>query len=90
MTSQTNLTLSPYMIPNIQGYKHHKFIYTDTQYNLLSVVSVLTANVADKCHGSSHQNLNPGFVFALTVELPVNQSNSRNRHLPKRKRKIMN
>jgi len=27
-----------------------------------------------KCHGSSQQNLNPGSVMALTVELPVNQS----------------
>jgi len=30
----------------------------------------LAANVADKCQ----QNLNPGFVFALTVELPINRS----------------
>jgi len=74
MTSQTNLTLSLYIIPKIQNYKHHKFIYTDTQYNLLSAVSVLAANVADKYHGSSQQNLNQGFVFALTVELPINQS----------------
>jgi hypothetical protein len=34
----------------------------------------LAANVADKYHGSSQQNLNRGFVFALTVELPINQS----------------
>jgi hypothetical protein len=62
------------MIPNIQDHKHHKFIYTDTQYNLLSAVSVLAANVADKCHGSSQQNMNRGFVFALTEELPIDQS----------------
>jgi hypothetical protein len=34
----------------------------------------LAANVADKCHGSSQQNPNPGLVIALTVELPINQS----------------
>jgi hypothetical protein len=41
---------------------------------LLSAVSVLAANVADKCHGKSQQNLNPRIVSALTVELPINQS----------------
>jgi hypothetical protein len=34
----------------------------------------LAANVAEKCHGSSQENLDPGTVFALTVGLPINQS----------------
>ena len=80
------------MIPHIQDYKHHKFIYTDRLYNLLSAVSVLAANVADKCHGGSQQNMNPSFGICTHRGASNKPVNSRNRHLPKkkRKRKIVN